>query len=379
MILQKAIYRSLPFSNPPGFSLILVFFWISLAACTPNTRHEKATPITTDPIDVQWPSNYAFNCFVYHRFGDSRYPSTNISIEAFAQHLAFLKSQNYRVVTLGEALRLDANDTTHRRTVVITIDDAYTSFLDGAMPLLRKYGYKATLFVNSKTVGGASYLSWAQLKKLVEEGIEIGNHTHSHEQFMNRPIAQRAAAFRNDVLQCQKAIEERLGIKPTLFAYPYGEHGPLLRKVIKELGFKAAVAQNSGVANALDNRYALPRFPMGGNFASLAAFKEKATMHALPVREASPMGPVVNGDPPPSLKLAIDTGQVDLSRAQCFAQGGLQCGLSIEYTDSGAFIFLSANGKLRQRRTLYTLTAPGFKPGTWYWYSHLWLRPIVSE
>lgn len=125
-------------------------------------------------------------CFVYHRFGDNRYPSTNISVKDFRNHLTYLKNNEYHVVTLNEALELLINGKTiPEKTVALTIDDGYKSFLENGMPLLREFDYKATLFINTKQFGTGDFLSIQEIRQIIKEGIEVENHSHSHAHFVN--------------------------------------------------------------------------------------------------------------------------------------------------------------------------------------------------
>ena len=100
------------------------------------------------------------NCFVYHRFGDDRYPSTNISVEDFTKHLDYLKSNEYNVVTFGEAVSLlDSNTPVPNKTVCLTVDDGYKSFYENALPLLREFTYPATIFINTDKFGSGDFLT----------------------------------------------------------------------------------------------------------------------------------------------------------------------------------------------------------------------------
>src|SRR5512145_1777120 len=102
--------------------------------------------------------------FIYHRFGDARYPSTNTSLADFRAHLEMLRSGGYSVLPLAEIVeRLRNGLPLPERCVAITVDDAFRSFLRGAVPLLREYGYPATLFVNSGEMDGPDYLGWEEL------------------------------------------------------------------------------------------------------------------------------------------------------------------------------------------------------------------------
>ena len=130
---------------------------------------------------LTWPSGGQadgageFTCFIYHRFGDDRYPSTNIALDVFAAQLSFLRDQGFKVLTLGAALeQLDSDGGLSERTVVLTVDDGYRSFLTGALPLLRRFGFAATLFINTDSVGRPGYMTWDDLVGLAAEGeVEV--------------------------------------------------------------------------------------------------------------------------------------------------------------------------------------------------------------
>ena len=78
------------------------------------------------------------NVFVYHRFNDSRYPSTNITSQDFTAHLELLKTEQVDVLTLGRVIdKLKAGESLPARCAVITIDDAYRSFLSDGWPILK--------------------------------------------------------------------------------------------------------------------------------------------------------------------------------------------------------------------------------------------------
>lgn len=322
------------------------------------------------------------NIFIYHRFGDSRYPSTNISLDDFAAHLQLLAEGDYHVMSLGAVVSAwQAGQTLPERTVVLTVDDAFSSFLSGAMPLLRRYGFPVTLFVNTDSVGDGQYLSWDQLRSLAAEGVEIGNHTASHLYLLNRRAgesrAQWLARLKADIERAQQTLTRELGTAPRLFAYPYGEYDAEVAGLIQQLGFAAAVAQQSGVATSGGNRYALPRFPMGGPYASLQSFREKLRMHPLPVTLLKPVSIEVGADNPPVLDVRIDPQRVDLRRLRCFVPGQADGLLQAVAGEPGHYL-VQARAPLQGRRSKYTLTAPG-RHGGWYWFSQLWVRTGQPE
>ncbi len=315
-------------------------------------------------------------CFVYHRFGDDRYPSTSVKLNEFKAHLRWLKDQDYQVVSFGEALDIvRQGKVITNKLACITVDDGYKTFMSGAMPLLRSFNCKATLFVNTETVGGGDYLSWEELKKLQKEGIEIGNHSHKHPYFLN--AENRIIQFKEDVSLAEKLFKENMDFKPDVFAYPYGEFDQSMADYLKENGYKGAGAQNSGVMHELSDLYAVPRFPMASQYAKLEQFVEKAKMKPLRVQYSKPRTYAIGEDNPPILSLHIADSMVDVDNMQVFVQFG---GGSIEkQADSESDITVKANTPLQNRRTLYTLTAPSIDRKSWYWFSHLWVRPEIPE
>ena len=316
-------------------------------------------------------------CFIYHRFGDSRYPSTNVSVKDFESHLKYLVENDFQVVTFSDAISYLQSEQPAKKTAVITVDDGYKGFFTHALPLLKKYKVPATLFINTKTVGGGDYMSWNELRDVVKDDIEIGNHTHSHEYFLNLPESSRYKTFKGEIDLSQSIIKKNLDVEPIVFSYPYGEFDVEMKKIVKQAGFVAAAAQNSGVMYAGSDMFQCPRFPISESYASLKQFAEKASMHALQPSDLSPETFVLKGQNPPVLTLTLTRENLDLKQLQCFVQGG-ECEVQVlKNGDEGTTLSLRARKPLGlRRRTLYTLTLRD-KHGQWYWFSHLWINPGI--
>lgn len=349
----------------------LIFILLTHINCYSKKEHRNEN---SGLFDLKNHSKKEVVIFVYHRFGNSKYPSTNISVEEFQGHLSYLKNNNFKVITFGEAVDYINNPKIEysKKIACLTVDDGYRTFTTNAMPLLKNFGYQATLFINSESVGGGSYLNWNELKEVHEQGIEIGNHSHSHAYFLNFPKRDRIAMFKKDVQKCQEEINSRLGFYPDVFAYPYGEYDLEMKKVLKELNFKAAAAQTSGVMHLHDN-YSIPRFPMAGPYVKIDGFIEKANMKALRIKSEYPESFLMTGQNPPKITIEIDTSAIDISRYSCFTSG--EC----ETTLIGNTMTIQGKTKLQGRRTRYTITAPSKKGNAWHWYSHLWIQAEVKE
>ena len=146
-------------------SFYYIFILSALFSCLPK---EKADHEQVIKIDRENHSKKEVVIFAYHRFGNSKYPSTNISLENFDKHLSHLKKSNFKILTFGEAVDYINNAETDysEKVACITIDDGYSTFRSNAMPILKKFGFKATLFINSESVGGGSYMDWRELKEV---------------------------------------------------------------------------------------------------------------------------------------------------------------------------------------------------------------------
>ena len=119
---------------------------------------------------------------MYHRFGEDRYPSTNIRLAQFEEHLQLLTNGDYTVLPLPEIIEtLRAGGTVPDRTVAITIDDAYLSVYEQAWPRLKELGLPFTIFVATEPVekNRRGYMSWDMLRELQSQGVTIGSQTHT--------------------------------------------------------------------------------------------------------------------------------------------------------------------------------------------------------
>jgi peptidoglycan/xylan/chitin deacetylase (PgdA/CDA1 family) len=321
--------------------------------------------------------------FIYHRFADSRYPSTNVAGDVFAAQLEVLDREHYTVLSLGQVVeRLVANQELPDKCAVLTVDDAFSSFVESGWPLIQHFGYPVTLFVNTASAGQSGYLNWEQLRALEQQGVEIGSHGNQHLHLATPDAGESMVAWehkvRAELARSNAEFQRELGHMPKLFAYPYGEFSPALIALVKAAGYQAAVAQQSGVASRFSNQYIVPRFPMGGPYATLQGFVDKLHMHAMPLRVIQPQSPIIDAQSPPVLEVLFpEPGQLDLGRLNCFVNGRPDCevkrlaGPDVRYR-------VVATNPLSARRSKYTLTAPG-RNGEWYWFSQLWLNPDVAE
>ncbi|KYG72814.1 polysaccharide deacetylase family protein [Roseivirga echinicomitans] len=316
---------------------------------------------------------------VYHRFGDDRFPSTNIDTKIFEEHLKFLKAEGYTSLTISETVdEVNNSRSPKRKLVAITIDDGYKSFYKNGLPLLKKYGFKATLFVNTESIGYADYMTWEEIADAQKAGVEIGNHSHSHPFFLSVSEQTRSSFFKQEMQESQELMKANLNFTPKVFAYPYGEHDEEMKTILSEMGFKGAVAQNSGVITEYSNVYQFPRFPMSESYGDLDQFKEKMKMKGMAISEAEAIS---SGDGnsvrKPKVSIAFFKNDLVVESMQCFVQGS-SCAKTMKITQDGKVaLSIRPETDLKRRRTLFTITVPDSK-GNWHWYSYLWVIPEIQ-
>ncbi len=121
--------------------------------------------------------------FMYHKFGVSKYPSTSVTIEQLESHINEFTKEKYNILSLDFIVNTIINDgELPNNTIGISVDDADKSFFDVGWPLFKKNNIPVTLFVTTGTIAknNKNYLNWDQIRKLKDEGVTIGAHSHTH-------------------------------------------------------------------------------------------------------------------------------------------------------------------------------------------------------
>ena len=181
---------------------------------------------------------------VYHNMAPEAKGRLVISVSAFEQQMQYLESEGYRVVSLDALVAYTAlGGQLPRKSVVLTFDDGYRSFLQYAHPILTKHGFTATLFVYTDYVGSRNAMGWEDLRRLADEGFTIGAHSKTHTDLRrNQGETPEAFAQRMQVELAQplQLFRTRLGREPKFLAYPYGTHDDEVIHKVQDYGYTAA-------------------------------------------------------------------------------------------------------------------------------------------
>lgn len=323
---------------------------------------------------------------MYHRVGDGRYPSTNIRIDQFRAHLDYLAAHGFHVLPLARILRrVAAGEPLPERSIAITFDDAYHSVLDNAVPLLRARHWPYTVFVSTGYIdsGYDGFLSWEEMRRMSHNGATFANHSTTHDHLIRRRRGESRPAWRDrverDIAHAQSRLEAELGdavlSAPPVLAYPYGEYDTSLVRLVADLGY-VGMGQQSGAVGPGSDRRALPRFSFDEHYADMKGFIDKVTGRPLPVSDVSPRTPVVQGQRPPTLAFTVGPTVTSLERLACYFRGAR---IAVRRSASRRVeVRAGDDGRLPAGRSRYDCTLP-VGDGTYYWYTHLWIRHAARE
>ncbi len=194
--------------------------------------------------------------------------------QAFEAHLRYIKD-NYKVIALSETLKYLSNPSAFKEpALVITFDDGYEDNFENAFQLLKKYELKATIFVVTGFINrevelikrsGWGPMSWEQIKTMDKSSyIEIGAHSNTHHILSS--LDDRDAI--NEIKTSKQILEEKLGRKVDLFAYPNGQGSDIslcALETVKQIGFKLACSTFWRTTHKENQRFLMNRVMVKGD------------------------------------------------------------------------------------------------------------------
>ena len=239
-------------------------------------------------------------------------------MDIFKQQIEIIQNLQYKFY---DPKNLEKNFSTIKteKKILITIDDAFSSFYKMAWPYLKKKKIPFILFVSTEAIGKNGYMTWEQIKEIERESFAyIGNHSHSH----NYLVDLKNEDFISDVVTASTIFNEHLGYNPIFFSYPFGEYSLLIKKYISE-NFKFSFGQHSGVIDVNKDRHELPRFPINEKYGDLKRFKFLINLYPLQYKNLYPLDKylIINNNPPKFLVEFFDK-QKNISKIHCFSDEG---------------------------------------------------------
>ena len=254
---------------------------------------------------------------MYHRFDENKYPSTNIQMNIFKKHINIIKEKNYELYN-PETFISDFNNPKLDKKILITIDDAFSSFYENAWPYLKENKIPFILFVSTEPIGKNGYMTWNQIKEVEKEDFAfIGNHSHSHEYLVDYELKK----FKEDIEKSITIFEKEMGYNPIFFSYPFGEYSLEQKKYISKK-FKFSFGQHSGVIDFNKDKFELPRFPINEKYGDLKRFNFLIDLLPLQYKNLIPEEKFIKNNNPPQMIIEFFSDQKNLDRINCFSNEG---------------------------------------------------------
>ena len=255
---------------------------------------------------------------MYHRFNESKYPSTNIQMEVFKNQIEIIKKSNYSFNN-PDNFKKEFDIPKLNKEVLITIDDAFQSFYLEAWPYLKENKIPFILFVSTEPVGRRGYMTWDQIREVEsEEFAFIGHHSHTHNYLIDETNDQ----FILDIEKANVIFKKELGYIPNLFSYPFGEYSKFMRDYISK-NFEFAFGQHSGVIDINKDKFELPRFPINENYGDLNRFKSIINSFPLEYKELLPLEKkLTKKNNPPEFVVEFFKDQKNLENINCYSNEG---------------------------------------------------------
>jgi peptidoglycan/xylan/chitin deacetylase (PgdA/CDA1 family) len=223
-----------------------------------RTIGETATTIGAVDPD----GDRALRVLMYHKVNDRPENPISVPIGLFDEQMAVLGELGYEVVSLEAVLDHVAGlRPLPPGAVLITFDDGYRDILENALPVLRRHGYPAVIFVPIGYLDDARplpheehlaaqglvnrTLNWDELPELEAGGIRVESHGISHRPLADLDVDEAA----REITLSKLRLEERLGRPVRAFAYVKGSEAhyrPVHLSLLKQAGYEIAFTSVSG-------------------------------------------------------------------------------------------------------------------------------------
>ncbi|MCR8633364.1 polysaccharide deacetylase family protein [Paenibacillus radicis (ex Xue et al. 2023)] len=231
------------------------FSAIPAASAAPATPAIPATP----PVKPDKPARIPV--LNYHSITVDPGNTATITPEKFAAQMQYLADKGYTPLTLKQfSDMMEGIDKGPDKPILLTFDDGYADNYEHAMPILKKLGFHATLFMSPGTVEDGYFLNWDQIKEMHEAGWDIQPHgmTHPHLPTLNA----KSQTF--EITEAKAQIEQIVGTTADVYCYPYGEWDATTLKILKEHYFRYAFTIDQGITTPSQDNLKLKRIFVNG-------------------------------------------------------------------------------------------------------------------
>jgi peptidoglycan/xylan/chitin deacetylase (PgdA/CDA1 family) len=206
---------------------------------------------------------------LYHRLGPEHADDMTVTTKVVEGQLKIIQEGGYHVIPLKSLLAVLADPAAPlpEKSVVLAADDGHKTVYTDLFPLIKKYQIPVTLFIYPSAISNPSApyaMTWEQLAEMKASGlVDIQSHTFWHPNFKIEKKRLAPAAYekftRDQLVKSKAVLEQKLGGKVDLLAWPFGIYDPELEGWAREAGYVAAFSIDRRPVTRSENVMALPR------------------------------------------------------------------------------------------------------------------------
>lgn len=242
-----------------------------------DQNKDKTTKVKKERDFKEGPLKYndsSVPVLMYHSIDYEKGNELRVPKEKFKEQMQYLKDNGYTTLTFDELYNfLINNKPIPEKSVVITFDDGYEDNYSNAYPILKEFGFNATIFVITNAIDNEkAFLTSAQLNEMDQNGIDIESHTLAHDELNKLPYDKQVETLRG----AKEFIEKKLNKEVKYIGYPFGKWNDDTIKALKETGYTMAFTTVGGWSNKSQGIYTLRRVYISANH-DINEFKRRLT------------------------------------------------------------------------------------------------------
>lgn len=210
---------------------------------------------------------------VFHKIGpvppESHFPRNYVRPEQFDALLGSLRGAGYEGISFDQYLAHRRGEgALPRKPILLTFDDGYRSNAKIAVPLLRKHGFTATIFVVPGRLGGSNawdaeemqepLMTASEIRALHDEGFHFGSHTMTHVRLTT--VAPEVAL--RELRESREALQALLNEPVRTICYPWAQHDAKVHQFARQAGYECGVGIRRRLNRDDTDLMALHRIPV---------------------------------------------------------------------------------------------------------------------
>ncbi len=195
------------------------------------------------------------NSVIFHDISETYHSNIDTPQKVFESFVEKLVERNYQFCSVKDYHFLDDKS----KHIICTFDDGYLGVLDYAFPILKKYGFTATVFVCTDYIGEDNswnlkdktvrkHMNLNMLKTLYDEGWEIGSHGITHRSLLRLNDDELVKELSSSKLLLSQYFGDIIS-----YAYPYGDVNQFCMNRMKKYYTYAFTLNQGGSLEGVDN------------------------------------------------------------------------------------------------------------------------------